>query len=182
MKTNKAELFPIVFFLILLNATFLHAEDEVRHNPWSLIIYRPANSYQINETRCYLKLEDADTGEDVTYTKAKANYSWISEPKKGIPYERSYYLCGGMAMHLLLKKGRYKISFYTPKEKVFGQGFSRELLEKDWNSNAFLYDTENPAKVIFVSPAANENGFYNGGWHIDYKAPKFFKFTKPEKD
>ena len=90
MKTNKAELFPIVFFLILLNATFLHAEDEVRHNPWSLIIYRPENSYQINETRCYLKLEDADTGEDVTYTKAKANYSWISEPKKGIPYERSY--------------------------------------------------------------------------------------------
>ena len=82
-------------------------------------------------------------------------------------------------MHLLLKKGSYKISFYTPKEKISAQGLSKELLKKDWNSNTFLYDTENPAKVIFVSPTANENGFYDGGWHIDHKAPKFFRFTKP---
>lgn len=85
-------------------------------------------------------------------------------------------------MHLLLKKGRYKISFCTPKEKIFAQGLSQKLFEKDWSSNIFLYDTENPAKVIFVSPTANENGFYNGSWHIDHKAPEFFKFTKPERD
>ena len=114
MKTKKTELFSIALFLLLfLNGICLYAEDEVRHNPWSLIIYRPENSWQINETRCYLKLEDAETGEDVTYTKSKANYSWVSEPNKGIPYERNYYLCGGMAMHLLLKKGSYKISFYS---------------------------------------------------------------------
>lgn len=178
MKTKNANIFFVVLSVFLLSEALLYS-DEVRHNPWSLIIYRPENSFQINETRCYLKLEDAETGEDVTYTKARANYSWMSEPKKGIPYERSYYLCGGMAMHLLLQKGKYKMSFYTPKDKVFGEGLSDELLSRNWNSNVFLYDTENPAKVIFVSPTATENGFYNGGWHIDYKAPEFFKFTKP---
>ena len=77
MKTKKTELFSMALFLLLfLNGICLYAEDEVRHNPWSLIIYRPENSWQINETRCYLKLEDAETGEDVTYTKSKANYSW----------------------------------------------------------------------------------------------------------
>ena len=50
-------------------------------------------------------------------------------------------------------------------------------------STTFEYNsTENPAKVIFVSPTANENGFYDGGWHIDHKAPKFFRFTKPERE
>ena len=48
-------------------------------------------------------------------------------------------------------------------------------------SNTFYYDTNNPTKVIFVMPTADENGFYDGGWYIDYKAPKFFKFTKAKQ-
>ena len=49
----------------------------------------------------------------------------------------------------------------------------------EWTSNQFIYDTENPAKVIFVYPTADDNGFYNGGWIISSKAPEFYKFTKP---
>ncbi|MGN0729018.1 hypothetical protein [Treponema sp.] len=168
-----------VFLLCAAPCAFFAEEPEVRHNPWSLIIYRPENSWHINEVRCYLRLEDALTGEDVTYKNAKANYSWMSEPKKGIPYERSYYLSGGMAMHLLLKSGKYKIYFYTPKEKLAGLVTEKELARKDWRSNVFLYDTENPARVIFVSPCADENGFYTGAWNISGKAPLFWKFTKP---
>ena len=55
----------------------------------------------MNDVRCWLRLEDAETGEDVTYVKARANYAWINRSKEGIPYERAYYLSGGMAMHLL---------------------------------------------------------------------------------
>ncbi|WP_177206240.1 hypothetical protein [Treponema bryantii] len=36
----------------------------------------------------------------------------------------------------------------------------------------FEYNTENPTKVIFVTPTRNDNGFYNGGWIIDYKSAR----------
>ena len=81
-------------------------------------------------------------------------------------------------MHLTLKPGKYKILFYTPVDKQNGFSYSEEGTRPfEWKSNVFDYDTENPAKVIFVSPVVNENGFYNGGWHIDGKSPKFFKNT-----
>lgn len=167
-----------VLFLLCAFTLNVCAEKNppLHHNPWSLIIYRPENSPGMNEVRCWLRLTDAETGEDVTYTKAKANYAWISRPKIGIQYERTYYLSGGMSMHLLLQPGKYKISFFTPVDKQNGFHTAET---KQWTSNEFYYDTDNPAKVIFVSPTANENGFYNGGWFISGTAPQYFQFTKP---
>lgn len=152
-------------------------KDSLKHNSWELIITRPYNTEQMNDIRCYLKAVDAETGEDVTFTKIKANYSWLSDPHKCYNYNHSYFLNGGMSMHLLLKPGKYFFTFSTPKDKVFGIEVSNK---SDWQSNSFYYDTENPAKVIWVIPTANENGFYNGGWHISGKAPQYYKFTKPQ--
>jgi len=169
-------------------------DAPLKPNPWSLIIYRPENNYDMNDVRCWLKVEDAETGEDVTYTKIKAKFEWIPQniklqknpksitglfkPDRKVTlydYKRTYYLMGGMAMHLNLQNGKYKISVYTPKDN--NNMFETEN-EGDWLSNEFYYDTENPANVIFVSPTANDNGFYDGGWWIDYKAPEYYKFTK----
>lgn len=173
--------------------------EPLKHDPWSLIIYRPENTSGLNEVRCWLKLEDVETGEDVTYTKAKAKYEWIPNTiiiKKKRPdllknffkpnrlstlydYRKTYYLSGGMAMHLNLKKGKYKISVYTPKDH---HAFFECSNKDDWISNEFYYDTDNPTNVIFVSPTANENGFYNGGWVITHKEADFYKFTKPKME
>lgn len=133
----------------------------------------------MNEVRCYIRIEDAETGEDVTYTKIKATYEWVSIPDVANPYQNIYYLDGGMAMHLNIQPGKYKIQVYTPWEKQNGVQCANK---GTWESNVFEYDTSNPAKVIFVCPTANDNGFYNGGWYIDYKAPKWFKFTKPKRN
>lgn len=170
----------LVFFAAIFFSISLYAQNksaEVKHNPWELIIYRPENSSKINEVPCWIKIEDAE-GKDVTYTCARATYEWASIPDRINYYEKSWYLTGGMAMHLHnLKPGRYKFTFYTPKEKQYPfTEFSHE-----WKSNEFYYNTENPAKVIFVYPTANDNGFYNGGWIISAKAPAYFKFTKPEQ-
>ena len=89
-------------------------------------------------------------------------------------------------MHLKLTKGRYKISLYTPVNQqnncVYPESGeeARTALQSgvveysqtkafQWESNIFEYNTENPTKVIFVTPTRNDNGFYNGGWVIDYK-------------
>ena len=183
-------LFKKVFliFLLISSSFFLYSaennSDDVHHNPWELIIYRPQNNGDLNYVRCWIKLEDALTGEDVTYTKAKATYEWASIPDKVNYYQKTYYLDGGMAAHLNLQKGKYNITVYTPKDKA-GYFTSQNPCsnEGDWISNTFYYDTENPTKVIFVVPTADDNGFYNGGWYIDYKAPKYFKkFTTPKME
>lgn len=192
----------LINILIVAAVIFLPAvpsfgeQPPLKHNPWELIIYRPENTKGMNDIRCWLKLEDAETGEDVTYSKISAKYEWVSIGKNIhkdpmnfynlfvpsrwtvlYPYQRTYYLSGGMAMHLLIQKGKYKISFYTPPEHQLD--FPCDNKEQ-WNSNSFYYDTENPAKVIFVFPEANENGFYSGKWCVDYKAPEWFIFTKPK--
>lgn len=151
-------------------------EGNLHHTPWQLIIYRPENSFHINDVRCYLKIEDTK-GNDVTYTAATATYEWASIPGTMFFYQKSFYLSGGMAMHLQLKPGNYKITFYTPPEK---QNKVKTENSGTWNSNTFDYSTDNPAKVLFVVPVTNDNGFYNGSWYIDYKAPEWFKFTKPK--
>ena len=75
-----------------------------------------------------------------------------------------------MAMHLKLKKGRYKISLYTPTDQQYNFTYPEaDTKAFQWESNVFEYNTENPTKVIFVTPTRNDNGFYNGGWIIDYK-------------
>ena len=181
MTLKKSHFAAILFLLFMLFPSFSQEKSpEVRHNWWELIIYRPQNNGDLNNVRCWIKLVDAETGEDVTYTKAKATYEWASIPDRINYYQKTYYLEGGMAAHFNLQKGKYIITVYTPKDKA-GYFTSQNPCsnEGDWISNEFYYDTENPTKVIFVVPTADDNGFYNGGWYIDYKAPKYFKFTTP---
>lgn len=174
----------------------LNDGSPLHFNPWELLIYRPENSGTMNNIRCWLKLED-ENGNDVTFTKCKATYYYASNvvrdrktetmrfgsifhrsaPRQVFNYQKSYFLEGGLVMYLLLKPGKYKISVCTPKDQQY---LSKIRSEGDWNSNIFEYDTENPAKALFVSPTANDNGFYNGGWRIDSKAPEYYKFTKPK--
>ena len=139
-----------------------------------LTIYRPSNTEDIDSIRCWLKIED-ENGNDVTYTCAYASYAWIDTPNARHEYERTYFLQGGMAMHLSLKPGKYRITVYTPLEHL--KGFSSQWT-KNWESNTFEYSTENPCNVIFVRPQRNDNGFYSEGWYIDYRAPKFYRWTK----
>lgn len=169
--------------LLCLSVILLFAQNslsaQVKHNPWELIIYRPENSFHINNVRCFLKIQD-ENGNDVSKSKVSASYEWISNPNVINQFEKSYYLSGGMAVHLHLQKGKYRFSVYTPKSELANFFGNSRLKEFEWQSNVFEYDTENPTKVIFVVPTADSNGFYNGNWFIDYKAPKWFKFTKPK--
>ena len=139
------------------------------HDKTSLIIYRPDNLGVLNDIRCFLRLQD-EQGNDVTYTACTATYEWVSIPDRANNYKKKYYLSGGMAMHLKLKKGRYKISLYTPIDQQNNFTYAESDAKPfQWESNVFEYNTENPTKVIFVTPTHNDNGFYNGGWIIDYK-------------
>ena len=169
----------ITFFLAILTAGLLAFADtpEIHHNPWELIIYRPENSKSMNEVRCYIRLQDED-GNDVINTKAKATYEWASIPDVVNQYKKSWWLSGGVAAHLNLKPGKYRISVYTPPEKQYPYPSENR---NQWESNILEYDTNNPTKVIFVSPVANENGFYTGEWFISFKSPEYFKFTKPRR-
>lgn len=193
---NKTKFLGILILLVSI-PLFANGEGDVHFNPWELIIYRPENSELMNDERCWLKFENEE-GEDVTYTAINTAWYEFPErnnykkgyapgdkygvtkdniPREGFSYKKTYYLSGGMAMHLNIKPGKYKISFYTPIEK---QNFIKCQTDHQWESNIFEYNTENPLKVIFVSPTANDNGFYNGGWIVDYKAPKYYKFTIPQ--
>ena len=175
-----------IFLLSLIFSTMLYSQplpgsyydfiDATKalpagHDKTSLIIYRPDNLGVLNDIRCFLRLQD-ETGKDVTYdtTTITATYEWVSIPDRANNYKKKYYLSGGMAMHLKLKKGRYKISLYTPVDQqnnfVYAEADAKPF---QWESNVFEYNTENPTKVIFVSPTRNDNGFYNGGWIIDYR-------------
>lgn len=181
MRQNK---FRVSVFLLLFLSSFLAAQpvpgsyydflDATKdlpagHDKTSLIIYRPENIGVLNDIRCFLRLED-EHGNDVTYTAATATYEWVSIPDRANNYKKKYYLSGGMAMHLKLKKGRYKISLYTPVDQqnnfIYAEADTKPF---QWESNVFEYNTENPTKVIFVTPTRNDNGFYNGGWIIDYR-------------
>ena len=141
------------------------------HDKTSLIIYRPDNVGVLNDIRCFLHIED-ENGRDITYDTSciTATYEWLSTPDIIRNYKHTYFLSGGMAMHLKLKKGRYKISLYTPTDQQNNFTYAEADAKLfQWESNVFEYNTENPTKVIFVTPTRNDNGFYNGGWVIDYR-------------
>lgn len=189
--------FSLVFTQNKQESQKLNDNSPIQFNKWELLIYRPENSGTMNNIRCFLRLED-ENGNDVTYTKCKATYYYANNvvkdkkantmqfgsvfhhwaPREVFKYQKNYFLEGGLVMYLLLQPGKYKISVYTPSDQQY---LSKVENKEEWKSNIFEYNTENPTKVIFVSPTANENGFYNGGWHIDYKAPEYYKFTKPKK-
>lgn len=178
---NKFGVTAIVLLLAFLPLTaqpvpgsyydFIDATKDMPagHDKQSLIIYRKDNIGVLNDIRCFLRLEDEE-GNDVTYTACTATYEWMSTPDIIRNYKHTYFLSGGMAMHLKLKKGRYKISLYTPVDQqnnfVYAEADAKPF---QWESNVFEYNTENPTKVIFVTPTRNDNGFYNGGWVIDYR-------------
>lgn len=169
----KKFLFACIF-LISIFACFASPPD-IKHNPWELIIYRPENSFHINDIRCWLKIVDMD-GNDVTYSCCTATYEWVSIPDRVNYYQKTYYLSGGMAMHLNIKKGKYRFSVYTPKDKQYPNLIPNH---EEWTSNEFYYDTDNPAKVLFVYPVADNTGFYTGEWVISHLAPQFKEFTIP---
>lgn len=150
--------------LILIVTTSLYA----------LEIYRPENFGDMNDIPCYLRITDMD-GNDATDCIKGISHSWYYD----VRLLHRYYegcLTGGSVVHLSMKEGTYKIYVYTPKDKQS----EYDDLTGDWKSNEFIYKVGSPAlNVIFISPTADDNGFYNGGWHVDYKAPKYFKYTKP---
>lgn len=174
MKKHFFKIAAILFFMTL-PLTFAEL-PQLHHNPWELIIYRPENTANLNEVRCWLKIQD-ENGNDVTYTAAKATYEWATIPNVVNKYKKTYYLSGGMAMHLNIKSGKYIFTVSTPPDKQYPYPSKNR---EEWKSNAFYYDTSNPAKVIFVYPEANDNGFYTGQWIISAKAPEFYKWTKPK--
>jgi len=194
MKAKKVTFLLFICILFIKIELISENSDPVKFNPWELIIYRPENNYEMNDIRCWLTAYDAETGEDVTYTKIKAKYEWVSQTKLFdrnienfeslfIPgkkfnifeYRRTYYLSGGMAMHLNIQKGKYRFVFNTPIDK---QNNCVYQTDKEWISNEFFYDTENPTKVIFLYATVDENGFYNGSWLLDYKLHKDLFFPK----
>lgn len=170
--------------LLTLLCPILHAEE--------LIVYRPQNSADINAVRCWVRIEDMD-GNDVTHTAARAAYAYMDRPRELSWYRRSFYIEGGMACHLYLNRGRYRISVFTPKSHVSDFPLP-ERLRADWDSDVFVYDSDivrnsvgegaNILRVIFVSPTANGDGFYEPHWKVDYRAPVYLRdreprFTKP---
>ena len=173
------KLFLLLFSIFSLFPVTADSEPgKIRHNPWELIIYRPENKTDFNYVRCFLRIED-ENGSDVSKSKVKATYEWATIPNVVNRYKNQLYLDGGMAMHLTLKPGKYRFSVYTPVDKQAGFECTKSIAgKKDWESNVFEYDTENPTKVIFVTPVMNDNGFFRGEWWIDYKAPRFFKWSE----
>lgn len=170
-------------FLLLTFFSFslLFADSDltkIRHNPWELIIYRPENKTEFNYVRCYVKIED-ENGNDVSKSKVKATYEWATIPNVVNFYKKQLYLDGGMAMHLNLRPGKYRISVSTPVDKQAGLECTKSIAGKfQWESNVFEYDTENPAKAIFVTPVMDDNGFFKGEWWIDHRAPRFYKWSE----
>lgn len=169
------KIFPLILGLFSFCLTFAFPQEtKITHNPWELIIYRSENKSDFNYVRCYLRIQD-ENGNDVSKSKVKATYEWTTIPNVVNHYKNILYLDGGMAMHLNLQAGKYRFSVYTPVDK---QNSFPCANKEQWESNVFEYDTKNPAKVIFVTPVMNDNGFFAGKWWIDYKAPRFYKWTE----
>lgn len=151
----------------------------------ALHIYRPENKSPLNTVPCLIRVTDLD-GNDASAAVTHLSYNWYYELRhldwRGEPKRQNTYFngcfTGGVVVHLLTKPGIYRISVYTPAAYQQGLGDG----ERTWESNAFTYDTRNKPNVIFVSPTANDNGFFSGGWHIDHRAPRFWQYTKPYRE
>ena len=156
----------------------------------ALEIYRPENHGALNTIPCLIRVTDED-GADASDRIRHISYNWYYEmplpnwsrqPKMLNRYFNGCFT-GGVVVHLLMQPGRYLISVTTPVEKqqdyVIAERHSDAAVPRAWVSNTFLYDTAHRPNVVFVSPTANDNGFFNGGWHIDYRAPRYYRFTKP---
>lgn len=143
----------------------------------ALEIYRPENFGAMNDVPCMLSVTDED-GNDASDKIISISFSWYYEMQW---LHRHYNGCmtGGTVIHLHMKSGVYHITVHTPPES---QNNLVPDNRNEWTSNTFVFNTENQPHVIFVSPTANQNGFYTGGWHIDYRAPKFYKYTKPYRE
>lgn len=156
---------------------------------FSLNLYRPENKGALNAIPCLIRVTDLD-GNDASDAITHLSFNWYYELRRldwrGEPKHLHTYFngcfTGGVVVHLLTKPGTYLISVYTPPE--YQQGYAENASQlagkkRAWESNTFLYDTSHKPNVIFVSPTANDNGFFSGGWHVDYRAPQFWQYTKP---
>ena len=163
---------------------------------FALEIYRPENHGALNAIPCLVRVTDLD-GNDASARITHISYNWYYElplpnwsqqPKTLHRYFNGCFT-GGAVVHLLMQPGTYLISVYTPQSlqqdyapaenHADAAATADAAAPRDWTSNTFRYDTAHQPRVIFVSPTANDNGFFNGGWHLDYKAPRFYKHTKP---
>ena len=167
---------PLFFKKVLvILGVFIFFDTGIR----ALEIYRPENFGEMNDVPCMIRVTDME-GNDASASIKSISYSWYYEINNGKMWLHRYWngcFAGGTVVHLVMKEGTYKISVYTP---VKNQAEYSSLTKKEWASNEFVYKTGEPAlNVLFVSPVANDNGFYSGAWHIDYKAPKFYIYTKP---
>ena len=150
-------------------------------NLYALEIYRPENYGALNEVPCLLRIVDSE-GNDAAEQIKDISFSWFYDMQHKHRWIHRYYrgcFTGGTIVHLDMKPGIYRISVYTPAEM---QDIYTSENENggDWKSNEFVYDTSAPAlKVIFVSPTANDDGFYNGGWQVSHRAPSYYLYTKP---
>lgn len=169
-----------LFFLFMLVLTW--------HKLYALEIYRPENFGSLNDIPCLLSVQDLD-GHDASESIIHLSYSWYYELRdldwRGEPKVLHTYFdgcfTGGAVLHLLLKPGTYRISVYTPRDYQVNWPEGSAAPKTQWQSNTFIYKTGTQLKVIFVSPVANQNGFFNGNWHISHRAPKFYKYTKPRQ-
>ncbi|MBO4320593.1 MAG: hypothetical protein J5857_09010 [Treponema sp.] len=167
-----------VFRKLVIASLFLLAFSHVS----ALEIYRPSNFGSMDDIPCLLRICDMD-GNDAWDKIIHLDYSWYYDMQTDPHWTHKYYkgcFTGGAVIHLTMQEGTYRISVYTPPENQFGSNVSNT---SQWESNEFIYKTGSPAlKVIFVSPVANQNGFYTGAWYIDYRAPKYFKWAKPKRN
>lgn len=169
--------------LIIILALTLAAGVQAKQN--SIEIYRPENYGNLNDVPCLLKITDPD-GNDAWDKITHISYSWAGDMRNKDKLTHSYYrgcFTGGCIIHLTMRPGTYRISVCTPRNLQQDYELSYDSAEGDWTSNEFIYQTNAEAlKVIFINPCANRNGFFTGKWNIDYRAPKFYRYTKPKMD
>ena len=133
-----------------------------------------AVEYKIGETYIHKK-EDPDYWVRLTYTDGKSKYSANDSNGVSIHYitksdgSKGAMFCIDPTQASANDGGEVKVT-----RILYGSSNNFTYAEADakpfqWESNVFEYNTENPTKVIFVTPTRNDNGFYNGGWIIDYK-------------
>lgn len=166
----------------------------------ALEIYRPENAGSLNAIPCLFRITD-ESGADASARIRHISYNWYyelprpafsSQPKKLHKYFNGCF-SGGAVVHLIMEPGVYRISVYTPAS--LQQGYHDEHAELhrvsaepfEWTSDEFVYDSRAPfpagkPRVIWVSPCADDNCFFNGRWHIGAKSPAFYQSTKPRME
>ena len=82
----------LIYLLFFFTIQAFPEKTSLKFNPWELIIYRPENSEDLNQIRCFLKIQD-ENGNDITKSeKVKICYEWVSIPGKAYYFKNKIYL------------------------------------------------------------------------------------------